>query len=167
MDEYSEEQRQKSIADMAAAARDVFGANCPIQITPTGICFPMGLGAEIDSNARPGETYLQRLIENPKEGDAFLNRNDQDVLTPSLRCNLLRARADAFLKSKEYIKAAEMYLSAAESQCKTTLPPRGTRSLIYTKLEKRWGVEDVVASLTGAAKALMGTGDYAQARSLL
>lgn len=160
---YSEQQRRESIATMAAAARDAFGPDCPIEITPTGIRFPKGMG--IDANTRPGESRLQRLIANPIEGDAFLERNDHTSLSSSLKCNLLRARADVCLKKREYRKAAETYLSAAEAQCGTTLPPRGTRSRIYAKLDVCWGVEDLVACLTGAAKALMEMGDYAQVRT--
>lgn len=157
---------QEAIANMAAAAKDVFGAHVPIEVTPTGICFPFGMGFQGEDHLRkrPIDRALREMLDDPKKGDAFLKKDGDDRTSRSLRCNLLRCRADTLVKATDYKKAVTLYLAGAEAQCGTTLPPRHSRSSLYMNLDKVWEAEDVVACYTGAAKALMKLRDYAQVR---
>ncbi|KAF8961956.1 hypothetical protein BDZ97DRAFT_1920853 [Flammula alnicola] len=150
-------------ANMAAAARNVFG-DIPIEFTPTGIRFPGPMGAFGDPRkVRLGQERVQMLLKNEAEGDAFLAKGATDMLSRSIRANLLRCRADKLMKEKQFSQAARLYLESAETYCGAKIPVRHARSKVYMDLDKNWDAQDVMSCFAGAAKALMQMKDYSQA----
>ncbi|KDR73272.1 hypothetical protein GALMADRAFT_251865 [Galerina marginata CBS 339.88] len=160
----TDNERMSNVANMTAAVRDVFGSDTPIEAIPNGVLFHSGMSrGEPNFDVRPVDERLQRLLKNKKEADEFLKKGYTDKWSLSLKCNLLKCRADAHMKEEEYQKTVGLYLLGAEIQCRTTLPPRNSRTMVYMDLDKVWESADVVACFIGAAEALMKLGDYAQA----
>jgi hypothetical protein len=152
---------------MDAAAWEVFG-DLPVELTPQGVSFPLGLEYDGDTSQdkRPWANKIAELRRNPTMVTALLNSATKHRSVRYVKSILLRDAADKLFQDQNYKDASARYFMAARVMIGRDLPTgNGPFKLPeYACLSAGWQLADMMACLNGAAASLVKLEQYKQVR---